>query len=80
MKVTYTENEKRHILESSTGYVATYLKTQLSKEEAEQAFKLALKMQGGSSEVTEEKEFTEFAEVEISATTEETPARKNGKK
>lgn len=74
MTITYTENEKRHILESSNGYVSTYLKSQLSKEEAEQAFKLSLKVLGTPTEqeaVTEE--FTEFTEVE-------TPAKKNGKK
>lgn len=68
MTITYTENEKRHILESSNGYVSTYLKSQLSKEEAEQAFKLSLKVLGTPTE-----EFTEFTEVE-------TPAKKNGKK
>jgi hypothetical protein len=83
MKVTYTENEKRHILESSNGYLATYLKSQLTKEEAEQSFKLSLKMMTFEQEeidnsVTGEphKEYFEFTDV-----TEEVPQKpekKNG--
>jgi hypothetical protein len=81
MTITYAENEKRHILESSTGYVSTYLKSQLSKEEAEQAFKLSLKMMPIEQEevnnlVLEEpqKEYSEFIEVS------EKPKKGNGKK
>lgn len=84
MTITYAENEKRHILESSTGYVSTYLKSQLSKEEAEQAFKLSLKMMPTEQEevvetIVEEdqKEYSEFTDI---IEEDQKPAKKNGKK
>lgn len=68
MTITYAENEKRHILESSNGYVATYLKSQLTKEEAEQAFKLSLKTLPTGELVEEDEEikqdYTEFTDVQ----------------
>ena len=86
MTITYAENEKRHILESSTGYVSTYLKSQLTREEAEQSFKLALKTMVDTpteQEVVEDtqKEYSEFVELPAIQEEEEAkPVKKNGKK
>jgi hypothetical protein len=38
MKVVYTENEKRHIFESETGHMSTFLKERVTKEQAEALF------------------------------------------
>ena len=35
MKITYNENEKRHILESETGHMSTFLKERVTREQAE---------------------------------------------
>jgi hypothetical protein len=38
MKIIYLENEKRHIFESETGHVSTFLKERVTKEQAEALF------------------------------------------
>jgi hypothetical protein len=38
MKFIYLENEKRHIFESETGHVSTFLKERVTKEQAEALF------------------------------------------
>lgn len=78
MKITYGENAKMHVLESDTGFVATYPKAQLTKEEAEQSFKLALKMIPQEEEsVQMNEDYTEFEEVKEPVKKE---TNENGKK
>jgi hypothetical protein len=46
MKVVYTENEKRHIFESETGHMSTFLKERVTKEQAETLFLSQLANEG----------------------------------
>ena len=46
MKVVYTENEKRHIFESETGHVSTFLKERVTKKQAETLFQAQLANEG----------------------------------
>jgi hypothetical protein len=46
MKINYTENEKRHIFESETGHVSTFLKERVTKEQAEALFQAQLANEG----------------------------------
>jgi hypothetical protein len=46
MKVFYTENEKRHIFESETGHMSTFLKERVTKEQAEVLFQAQLANEG----------------------------------
>ena len=46
MKVVYTENEKRHIFESETGHMSTFLKERVTKEQAEVLFQAQLANEG----------------------------------
>lgn len=46
MKVVYTENEKRHIFESETGHVSTFLKERVTKKQAEALFQAQLANEG----------------------------------
>jgi hypothetical protein len=46
MKIIYLENEKRHIFESETGHMSTFLKERVTKEQAEALF-LAQLANGG---------------------------------
>lgn len=46
MKVVYTENEKRHIFESETGHVSTFLKERVTKKQAEALFQAQLANDG----------------------------------
>lgn len=46
MKIKYLENEKRHILESENGYVASYRKEDTTKEQAISSFQASLLTQG----------------------------------
>lgn len=46
MKVVYTENEKRHIFESETGHMSTFLKERVTKEQAETLFLAQLANEG----------------------------------
>ena len=46
MKVVYTENEKRHIFESETGHMSTFLKERVTKEQAEVLFLAQLANEG----------------------------------
>lgn len=46
MKINYTENEKRHILESETGHVSTFLKERVTKKQAEVLFQAQLANEG----------------------------------
>jgi hypothetical protein len=46
MKVVYTENEKRHIFESETGHMSTFLKERVTKEQAEALFLSQLANEG----------------------------------
>lgn len=55
MKINYTENEKRHIFESETGHVSTFLKERVTKEQAESLFLTQLANEGIYSVVKEEK-------------------------
>ena len=38
MQIFYKENEKRHIFESETGHMSTFLKERVTKEQAEALF------------------------------------------
>ena len=46
MKINYTENEKRHIFESETGHVSTFLKERVTKKQAEALFQAQLANEG----------------------------------
>jgi|LakMenEpi03Aug12_release.lakeMendotaPanAssembly.Ray.scaffolds.fasta_scaffold5671477_1 hypothetical protein len=46
MKVVYTENEKRHIFESETGHLSTFLKERVTKKQAEVLFLAQLANEG----------------------------------
>lgn len=46
MKVVYTENEKRHIFESETGHMSTFLKERVTKKQAEDLFRAQLANEG----------------------------------
>jgi hypothetical protein len=46
MKINYTENEKRHIFESETGHLSTFLKERVTKEQAEVLFQAQLANEG----------------------------------
>jgi hypothetical protein len=55
MKITYSENEKRHIFESETGHLSTFLKERVTKEQAEVLFQAQLANEGiVAPEVTSE--------------------------
>lgn len=46
MKINYTENEKRHIFESETGHISTFLKERVTKKQAEALFQAQLANEG----------------------------------
>ena len=46
MKISYTENEKRHIFESETGHMSTFLKERVTKKQAESLFLAQLSNDG----------------------------------
>lgn len=46
MNFIYTENEKRHIFESETGHLSTFLKDRVTKEQAEALFLAQLSNEG----------------------------------
>lgn len=46
MKINYTENEKRHIFESETGHLSTFLKERVTKKQAEVLFQAQLANEG----------------------------------
>jgi hypothetical protein len=53
MKVVYTENEKRHIFESETGHMSTFLKERVTKEQAETLFLAQLSNEGITASAAE---------------------------
>jgi hypothetical protein len=53
MKVVYTENEKRHIFESETGHMSTFLKERVTKEQAETLFLAQLANEGITASAAE---------------------------
>jgi hypothetical protein len=63
MKITYLENEKRHIFESETGHMSTFLKERVTKEQAEILFLAQLANEGITAPTVEE---TTAPEPEIS--------------
>lgn len=52
MKITYLENEKRHIFESETGHMSTFLKERVTKEQAETLFLAQLANEGITADTT----------------------------
>lgn len=46
MQIFYKENEKRHIFESETGHMSTFLKERVTKEQAEALFLAQLDNEG----------------------------------
>jgi hypothetical protein len=54
MEVVYTENEKRHIFESETGHMSTFLKERVTKEQAETLFLAQLANEGITAPTVEE--------------------------
>lgn len=74
MKVVYTENEKRHIFESETGHMSTFLKERVTKEQAETLFLAQLANEGITApESTPETPTTPEPETPVAPTEEETP-------
>jgi hypothetical protein len=75
MKVVYTENEKRHIFESETGHMSTFLKERVTKEQAEVLFQAQLANEGITSPaVTSEEPATPAPEAPVAPTEESAPA------
>lgn len=83
MKVVYTENEKRHIFESETGHMSTFLKERVTKEQAEVLFQAQLANEGiNAPAVTSEEPATPAPEAPVAPTEEPaqadvTPAPEN---
>lgn len=81
MKVVYTENEKRHIFESETGHMSTFLKERVTKEQAEVLFQAQLANEGinapavnSEESSTPAPEETTIPEPEATVATTEEPA------
>lgn len=65
MKVVYTENEKRHILESETGHLSTFQKENVTKEQAVMLFQAQLLNEGiDASKMEVEDSSTKTEEVD----------------
>jgi hypothetical protein len=54
MKIIYLENEKRHIFESETGHMSTFLKERVTKEQAEALFLAQLANEGITAPAVDE--------------------------
>ena len=54
MNIFYKENEKRHIFESETGHMSTFLKERVTKEQAEALFLAQLANAGITSNTVAE--------------------------
>jgi hypothetical protein len=54
MKIIYLENEKRHIFESETGHMSTFLKERVTKEQAEVLFLAQLANEGITAPAVDE--------------------------
>jgi hypothetical protein len=63
MKINYTENEKRHIFESETGHMSTFLKERVTKEQAETLFLAQLANEGIYAPAVDETPVTQEPEV-----------------
>ena len=70
MKIIYSENEKRHIFESETGHLSTFLKERVTKKQAEALFQAQLANEGISTkEVTASEPEMPVAPTELETTT-----------
>lgn len=67
MKVVYTENEKRHIFESETGHMSTFLKERVTKEQAEVLFQAQLANEGINAPAVNSEESSTPAPEETTA-------------
>ena len=78
MQIFYKENEKRHIFESETGHVSTFLKERVTKEQAEILFKAQLANEGIFTESP--KKAVEEEVLDLPALSEEVTPKKPSKK